>query len=232
MSMRVPLSILVFSAALAAPQPALAAPPVLASVTHQARHPVATFSAPRADSVTIYFASRPDRATDGSFLSENIKELDIMTDSEIQSGRWLDENRLDPGTYWVMLRASPDFDACYIFDSGTYDAACANGFSNLVMLTIEKPRVRYTVSATVYKSLAEATLRLRATPLGEKVPYRLCYPNKKRKTLCLAGTLNGYSWDSDAEDSRTVNTRSLASVTTFTWYVAGKKVASKRLRIR
>jgi hypothetical protein len=50
---------------------------------------VATFSAPRADFATIYIASRPDRATDGSFLTENIKELDILTDSEIQSGRWV-----------------------------------------------------------------------------------------------------------------------------------------------
>jgi hypothetical protein len=51
---------------------------------------------PRADSASIYVSTKPDRATDGSFLTENIKSLDIVTDSEIQSGQWLSETQLDP----------------------------------------------------------------------------------------------------------------------------------------
>lgn len=42
----------------------LAQPPVLSSVTVSAeRHPSAGFSAPKASDVTIYIASKPDRAT-------------------------------------------------------------------------------------------------------------------------------------------------------------------------
>jgi hypothetical protein len=85
------------------PGAAFAVAPFLGAVSHQDRHPSASFSAPRADFATIYLATKPDRATDGSFLQENIKELDLLTDSEIQSGRWSDENQIDPGTYWVML---------------------------------------------------------------------------------------------------------------------------------
>lgn len=207
-------------------------PPVLATVTQQDRHAVATLSAPRASSVTIYLASKPDRATDGSFLSENIKGIDFLTDSEIQSGRWLNEDRVDPGTYWVMIRASADFGTCYDFDTGTLNPACADGFSNVLTLVIEKPRPRFTVAVRTYKYLREVSLSLTATPLGEKLPYRLCYADKKRKRRCLAGTLNGFSWDYDASDSLDVSTGNLLTFTTFSWYVGGAKVASRRVRVR
>lgn len=96
-------------ASLAFPGAALAVPPTLSEVAQQDRHPTATFSAPRADFVSIYLASKPDRATDGSFLQENIKELDALTNPEIQSGRWVDESQVDPGTYWVLLRGLSKF---------------------------------------------------------------------------------------------------------------------------
>lgn len=148
---------------------ALAVPPTLSAVSQQDRHPAAAFSAPRADFVAIYFASKPDRATDGSFLQENIASADILTDSETQSGRWSGETQLNPGSYWVMLNASPDFGSCFR-DDGTIDPACAEGFSNVATLTVPKPAVRYSVRATVYRYLREASLRLTATPLGESVP--------------------------------------------------------------
>src|SRR6266508_2285727 len=133
------------AASLAMTSAAKAVPPTLSSISHQDRHPVATFSAPRADFATIYLASKPDRATDGSFLEENVKALDILTDSEIQSGQWSDESQIDPGSYWVMLRAFPDFDSCYLFESARYDPSCADGFSNVLTLVIPKPPVRYAV---------------------------------------------------------------------------------------
>ena len=98
---------------------ALASPPVLSSVTVSGdRHPSATFSTPKADDVTIYFASKPDRASDGSFFQENIVALDLMTSDEIQAGSWTYSDQLDPGTYYVMLNASPNFDLCYISSTG------------------------------------------------------------------------------------------------------------------
>ena len=85
--MRSLTAVAVVALALALPSAALAMPPTLGAVTQQDRHPSASFSAPRADFATVYLATKPDRATDGSFLQENIKEADLLTDSELQSGR-------------------------------------------------------------------------------------------------------------------------------------------------
>jgi hypothetical protein len=63
-----------------------AMPPSLLSVGSQALHPTATFSAPKSDHVVIQIATRPDRASDGEFLSENVTVFSVMTDSEIQTG--------------------------------------------------------------------------------------------------------------------------------------------------
>src|SRR6266545_7971586 len=111
----------------------------------------------------------------------------VLTDSEIQSGRWSDESQIDPGTYWVMLRASPDFDACYISGSGTFDPACADGFSNVLTLSVPKPAIRYVARVTAYRYIGQASLRLTATPLGERLPYRVCYRLKRGGGRCLNG---------------------------------------------
>jgi hypothetical protein len=57
-------------------------------VSQKDRHPVVALVAPRADHRTVTLASKPDRGTDGQFLEENVKEFDILTDSELQLGRW------------------------------------------------------------------------------------------------------------------------------------------------
>jgi hypothetical protein len=216
--------------ALVLAMPAAAVAPTLSSVSQQARHPTATFSAPKADSATIYLASKPDQATDGSFLRENIKALDLLTDSEIQAGRWVSEDQVDPGTYHVMMRASPDFAQCYV--DGGYDPACADGYSNIVTLQVPKPATRYTASVTPFRFIGRATHEIRASPLGEDRAYRACYRLKTRKTRCLRRTINGFSWNSSASDTLTVNTRPLPTLATFTWYVDGRAVAVKRTRVR
>jgi hypothetical protein len=218
--------------ALVGPAEAFGVPPTLSSVTVENRHPVAIFSAPRSDFAFITLASKPDRATDGSFLSENVKASDILTDFEIQSGRWMSEDQLDPGTYWAMLRASPDFGSCYIFDTGGYDPACAQGYSNVVTLVVPRPAVRYSARVTVLRFLREVQLSLTATPLGENAPYRVCGAISKRRARCVGGTLEGFSWNSDATDTVTMNTRGLPTTTTFTWYVGTAKVATRRVRVR
>jgi hypothetical protein len=119
---------------------ALGIPPTLSSVGVRDRHPLATFSAPKSDFATIYLASRPDRATDGSFLSENLEVVDLLADSEIQAGRWEYESQVDPGTYYVMLHASPDFDACWDFDRAAYDPLCADGYSSVLPLVVPRPQ--------------------------------------------------------------------------------------------
>lgn len=213
---------------------AAAQPPVLSSVTVSAdRHPSAKFSAPKADDVEIYFASEPARGSDGSFYDENIVAGDSMTSDEIQAGSWTYSDQLDPGTYYVMINADPDFDLCWDEDTGTYDPSCANGYSNLVTLTVPVPRIRYTAGVSVFRFEKEADLRLKATPLGEKQRYRVCYlAGIKKKKRCLSGTLDGYSWDSSGNSELSVSTRKLRAVTTFTWYVGSKAVAKKRVKVR
>ena len=121
---------------------AAAGPPLLNNVSQDRRHPRATIAAPRASSVTIYIANRPDRATDGSFLTENVKEIDFLTDQELQTGAWLYESALDPGTWYLMARASAE-SSCYSYPPPDYkeviDPACAHGFSDVLTLTIPKP---------------------------------------------------------------------------------------------
>ncbi len=140
--------------------PHLVSPDAFSSVGCN-RHPTATFSAPRSDFALIYLATRPDRATDGSFLSENVEVSDILTDAEIQTGRWAYESQVDPGTYYVMMQASPDFDACWRSDTGDYDPSCADGYSSVVPLTVPRPAPRYTASVTVLRfiKLVPASLR-------------------------------------------------------------------------
>ena len=152
-----------------------------------------------------------------------------MTDSEIATGRWLSESQLDPGTYYVLVKASPDFDQCY--RDGGYDPACADGYS-MATLVVPKPLVRYAVGATRETYSSSVSLRIAAMPLGEKVPYRVCFLTMARKRLCLRDTLSGYDWDSAARESLTVRTRNLATSTTFTWFVGSRAVGSKRVRVR
>jgi hypothetical protein len=211
---------------------AAAIPPTLISVGSQALHPTATFSAPKSDHVVIQIATRPDRASNGEFLSENVVVFDLLADSEIQSGRWLYESQIDPGTYYVLLRASPDFDLCYQIDTGTYDPSCADGYSALQTLTVPRPPIRYGASVRHYTYLSNVDLTITATPLGQKMPYRVCYRTAAGRRVCLAGVISGFSWSSSASDTRSVNRRNLRTVTTFIWYVEGRAVASKRARVR
>jgi hypothetical protein len=116
---------------------ASAAAPTLKSVTVVNRHPSATFSAPKAAAATMYVATKPDRAADGSFVAENVVTADELTGPEIRSGTWTSKSQVHPGTYYVMLSATPDFHACYVYGrSGQYRPSCADGYSNVMPLTV------------------------------------------------------------------------------------------------
>jgi hypothetical protein len=207
-----------------------AVPPEINGLGHQDRHPRATIAAPRAAMVTIYIASKPDQGSDGRFFSENVEEIDFLTDSEIQTGVWLSEEQLDPGTHYVMLNASADFGSCYISSTGTYDPACADGNSAVVRLVVPKPPSRYSTNFRRYSALGQLSLVLRATRLGENQAYRLCYRLRTRRRVCLRGTLNGFDWNRSAKDSLTVSTRRLARRTAFTWYVGKRRIAARKVR--
>lgn len=202
---------------------AAAATPTLLSVAHEDRHPSATFSMPGADDATIYFATKPDSASDGGFLDENVTHSDFFTTAEIQAGGWSDEAQLDPGRYHVMLRAA-DYD-CF------GDPNCLDGFSNVLTLGIPKPAARYRGRVRVYRYLAQVELIFRVAPLGERRRYRVCWRLMTGRRKCVRGTVSGYSWNSPADDQVTVRKRGMPRVVTFVWYVDGRRVASNRARI-
>jgi len=203
---------------------AVAASPTLVSVRQEDRHPGASFAMPGADDAAIAIASSPDRATDGSFLEENVAAFDLLTDAEIESGSWSYESQLDPGTYYVMVNAT-DLDCLDQPD-------CLQGFSNVVGLTIPKPALRFSSEVTVYRVLSLVDLTFTVSPLGESLPYRVCWTRKARPRKCMRGNVVGDSWNSEASDSIEVRKRGMRRTTTFSWYVDGAKVASKRVRIR
>jgi hypothetical protein len=215
--------------ALALASGAAAQAPVLSSVAQQQRHPSIAFSAPRASAVSVYFATKPDRNPDGSFVQQNLRESGILSAADIQAGTWNDPNEVDPGTYYVILRAQANFDACY--DGSGLDPSCADGYSNVLTLVVPKPPVKYVARVKADRRGGTAQLVLRATPMGEKTPYRVCYRTLKKARRCASGSLEGYSWDRAVENVVYVRTDNLAPTTTFTWYVRGKKVASKSARV-
>jgi hypothetical protein len=196
-----------------------AQPPSLLGIDQQQRHARAQFSMPGADVATIYFASKPDRATDGSFLQENIKHSDFLTTSEIQSGAWFDESQFDPGLYYVMMNAT-DFDC-------TGMPSCIDGYSNILTLTVPKPTSSYRGGVEILHYAHVAYLTLRVKPLGERLSYKVCWRLKNKKRRCLRGAVSGYSWNSAADDMVSVGLRGMGGRTTFTWYVHGSAVASK-----
>ena len=218
MSLRL-LVVLMSGLALALPGASAAGPPTLLSVTQQSRHPAATFSMPGADLATIYFATKPDRATDGSFLQENIAEIDLLTTDEMQGGSWTDENQVDPGTYYAMVYAS-DFDCAG-------QPSCLDGYSNMLTLKVPKPPQTYRGSVQVWHYIHLAELTLRVKPLGERLPYKVCWRLKNGKQRCVRGTVEGYSWNDSATDDVSVGLRGMKNRTTFAWYVRGRKVAVK-----
>ena len=219
------------TAALVLVATAVSVPPTLTSVGVQDRHPLATFSAPKSDFALFYVATRPDRATDGSFLNENLEVSDILTASEIQAGRWAHESQVAPGAYYVMLLAVPDIDACLISEQGDYDPSCADGYSAVMPLTVPRPPARYTASARVMRFLKRVELRFRVTPVGDRLPYRVCYQLTNKQRRCLAAAVEGFDWNSGASDTLSLTTRRLPRLTTFTWLVSGKAVAVKHVRI-
>jgi hypothetical protein len=205
--------------ALALPGAAAADPPALLTISQQGRHPIAQFSIPGADLATIYFATKPDRASDGSFLEENITDADLLTDAEIQSGSWMYESQLDPGTYYVLLYAI-DFDCIG-------QPTCLVGYSNMLTLSVPKPPQTYRSSVSVLHYSHVAYLTLRVKPLGESLPYKVCWRLKSGKRRRVGGKVDGYSWNSSAEDDVSVRLRGMKNRTTFAWYVRGRKVAAR-----
>ncbi len=204
---------------------AQAAPPTLLSVGHQNRHVTATFSAPGADFVNISVSRKPDVATDGTFLNENVATSGYLTATEIASGAWLGASQIDPGFYYVQLQAT-DYDC-----SG--DPACTDGFSDMTTLTVPKPRPSFRAAVgPVFRAGGLMYLKLTVRPLGERLSYRVCWRLESGKRKCANRAVTGYNWNSSAYGLFGIRMRGMADRTKFTWYVNGRAVAAKTVNTR
>jgi hypothetical protein len=195
------LSVTTALGSLSLPSAAGPKPPTLLTVSQQNRHPSATFSMPGADAAEIYFANKPDRASDGGFLRENVKALGLLATNEIRRGSWSFEDQLDPGTYYVMMLAT-DYDCI-----GQPD--CIWGYSNMLTLSIPKPRPTYCAAVEVLHYVHIVQLTLRVTPLGESLPYKVCWQLKTNSRRCVSGRVAGYSWNSSAKGQVSVPLRGM-----------------------
>jgi hypothetical protein len=228
----VPVVAVVFATAFASQ--ASAAKPTVITLGQQNRHPTMTFSAPRASSVSVDFARSRDRATDGTFLSENVVHSDYLTDDEVQTGRWLDESQLDPGKYFVLLSVSAE-SSCWSYPppdyDGVLDPSCADGFSDVAVLEIPKPSQRFTARTQQLRYARVFYLTLKVSPLGEELPYKVCWRRKTKRRVCVSSEVSGYDWNSSADDMVRISSRAMSRRTTFTWFVGAQKVASKTVRV-
>jgi hypothetical protein len=207
---------------------ASAAAPRLELVSESNRHPDATFLAPRASDATVYIANNPTRASDGRFLDENVVAIDFLTAAEISNGYWSYEDQIDPGSYWVLLRAEASSGCGY-----PPDYSCADGYSGVLELSVERPTTRFSVTTTLYKNIGLLDLNLKGSPLGVKQLYSVCWRDRSRRKRCKNGTLHGSSWNSAAEDQVTISTAKLVRRTLFTWRErggGGRVLKSKRVR--
>src|SRR5262245_37359563 len=220
LSSKLAVTIAAALAALGLPGVVQAAPPTLLTVGQQNRHPTATFSAAGADFATMYLASSTERGSDGRFLDENVKEVDFLTADEIQRGAWLDSSQVDSGTYYVMLNAT---DFCF-----PPEPSCIDGFSSVLTLQVPKPPSSYRGHVgPILRFSRIVYLDLTVRPLGERLPYRVCWRLKTKVRRCVSGVVPGYSGNSSSSDSLSVRMRGMANRTTFTWYVKGRRVAAK-----
>jgi hypothetical protein len=68
----------------------------------------------------------------------------------------------------VLLVPPPDY-------KEVIDPASPTAFSDVITLTIPKPRPRYTAKVEALRSIGILYLTLRAAPLGEDRGYRVCW---------------------------------------------------------
>jgi hypothetical protein len=228
--------------------PAIAAPPVLTSVSHVDRHPAATWTLPPGvKSQIAEVATSPATSTDGYFFRENVKAFDLLEEAQTN---WVYNLQPDPGVYYLHVAGLDE--PCF------FAGLCpVREFTQTATLLIEappppppppQPRPRYEASA---RSIHPGAIRARGnwTYFGDTVRvrfrnanarpadgqgYRVCYTHNRR-LVCRNRRIIGRSWDA----WRLRITPAMAGYRTgrfrryleFTWRVDRQLVARKRVWI-
>jgi hypothetical protein len=210
--MRASLVIVAAFAALLAASPALAAPPILTSVSHVNRHPAANLTLPPGVKAKVAeVATSPATSTDGFFFFENVKAYDVLEDGQTN---WVYNLQLEPGVYYVHIAGLDE--PCF------FAGLCpVREFTQTATLVIEAPppppppppppapRPRYEASV---RSIHPDAIRDRSrnwTYRGDAVRlrfrnaaarpndgrgYRVCY-TKNRRLACQNRRILGRTWD-------------------------------------
>jgi hypothetical protein len=79
----------------------------------------------------------------------------------------------------------------------------------MLTLTVPKPPQTYRGGVSVLHYVHVVYLTLRVKPLGESLPYKVCWRLKNGKRRCVVGKVDGYSWNSSAEDDVSVGLRGM-----------------------
>ena len=209
--------------------------PMLVSVGQQNGHPQATFGPLYGvDSLNVLIATKPDRGSDGNFLQENTLygHSGFLTDREIAFRSWRSESRLEPR---ALLRHGSQLEPRLLDDLGSelqwrplqhLGRAHADGSEAGAEAEVSDTRER-------------PALHRRRVPDHERVAARRrCEAALPGLLDSVAGkplprsTVSGHSWYSPASDFLSVSLRKMRKLTTFTWYVDGRVVSVKRVRIR
>jgi hypothetical protein len=239
-------AVLIFAgAALLSASPALAAPPVLVSVSDVNRHPAASWTLPPGVKAQVAeVATSPATSTDGYFFSENVKAFDVLEPTQTS---WVYNFQLDPGTYYVHIAGLDE--PCY------YAGLCpVREFTQTATLVIEAPpppppppRPRYQASVrTTHPGAVRLsgnwtylgdTLRVRFRNATARADdgrgYRVCY-TYRRKLACRWRRIVGHRWDSwrlRVTPRMAVLTGRGSPYVEFTWRVNQHVVARKRVKV-
>jgi hypothetical protein len=104
---------------------------------------------------------------------------------------------------------------------------CRGSYSNILTLIVPEPTHMYRASVLVLRYSRVVYLTLRVSQLGKSLPYKVYWKSKSGRRRCVAGKVEGYSWNDSATDDVSVRLRGLKRRTTFSWYVGGRRVASR-----
>jgi Tol biopolymer transport system component len=198
-------------------------PPELLSLSHDNRRLTARFgSLAGVEAATVTVSTQPHTyVVPGGWSTSGTQHHDSLTSDEITAGTWTSDSPLDPGRYFVRTETR-DWDCLQI---------CIAGSSGALSVEIPEPTLRFTARAKRSRDRRALLLSLRVTPLGKNLPYRVCWPTAKGRR-CRGRVMVGTSWSSGLTDVVRLPVRGLRPATRFVWYVDGKAVGSRTVKVR
>jgi hypothetical protein len=197
--------------------------PELVSLEQRGRYLTARFgSLGGVDAATIQISTQPYQyVIPGGWRTSGTETRDALTVDEIAAGSWTYERRLDPGVYYVRAETR-DYDCAPV---------CISGYSQTLTVTIPEPAPRFAGRVRVFRSRRAVSVTLHVTPLAMHLAYRVCWTLKKGRR-CAGRIVVGWSWEKGESDTFEVWAKGMRPVTRFVWYVEGRAVVSRKIRIR